>query len=79
MSEQKIPIVTSPGKSQSETTWSFHYPLSSYFSFLQNAGFVVQDLQEWCSDKESLGKAARWENRARKEFPLFMAIKAMHV
>lgn len=75
MSEQKIPIFTNPGQTQSESTLSFHHPLSDYFTFLQNAGFMVQGLEEWCSDKKSEGKAARWENRARKEFPLFMALK----
>ncbi len=77
MSEQKIPIFTNPGQAASEATLSFHHPVSSYFTFLQKAGFLVQGLEEWCSDKVSEGKAARWENRARKEFPLFMAIKAI--
>lgn len=76
MSPLNIPIFTNPGQSGSETTVSFHHPISAYFTFLQNAGFVVQGLEEWCSDKMSEGKVARWENRARKEFPLFMAIKA---
>lgn len=77
MSEQNIPIFTNPGQENTPTTVSFHHPLSSYFSFLQKAGFMVQGLEEWCSDKMSEGKAARWENRARKEFPLFMAICAV--
>lgn len=78
MSKLDIPIFTNPGQTASETTLSFHHPLSAYFTFLQNAGFMVQGLEEWCSDKMSEGKAARWENRARKEFPLFMAIKAVY-
>lgn len=78
MSPQNIPIFTNPGQAASETTVSFHNPLSAYFTFLQSAGFMVQGLEEWCSDKMSEGKAARWENRARKEFPLFMAIKAVN-
>jgi SAM-dependent methyltransferase len=77
MSQQQIPIFTNPGQSATESTLSFHHPLSSYFTFLQKAGFLVETLEEWCSDKVSEGKAARWENRARKEFPLFMAIKAV--
>lgn len=76
MSEQKIPITTHPGKQASPNTWSFHHPLSHYFAFLNDAGFVVETVEEWCSDKESQGKARAWENRARKEFPLFLAIKA---
>jgi ubiquinone/menaquinone biosynthesis C-methylase UbiE len=78
MSDMQIPIFTNPGQEASENTISFHHPLSAYFSFLQKAGFMVQGLEEWCSDKMSEGKAARWENRARKEFPLFMAITAVN-
>ncbi len=78
MSEQNIPIFTNPGQQDTSTTVSFHHPLSAYFSFFQNAGLLVQGLEEWCSDKMSEGKAARWENRARKEFPLFMAITVVN-
>lgn len=79
MSPQKIPITAHPGSEQSETTLSFHLPLSSYFAALTKAGFCVTALEEWCSDKVSTGKAAPWENRSRKEFPLFLAIKAKYV
>jgi hypothetical protein len=44
---------------------------------LRNAGFVITRIEEWTSDKESEGKAAKQENRARAEFPLFMAIQAL--
>ena len=74
LSNQKIPIQTHPGKSNSETTWSFHFPLSSYFTFFQKAGFIVSGIEEWVSDKKSSGGRARMENRARKEIPLFMQI-----
>jgi ubiquinone/menaquinone biosynthesis C-methylase UbiE len=73
MTPQKIPIVTHPGKDQ-ETTWSFHFPLSHYVSIAHEKGFVIEELQEWCSPKISTGKASTWENRARQEFPLFMAL-----
>src|SRR4029079_19587134 len=46
MSEQNIPIFTNPGQAASESTVSFHHPLSAYFGFLQNAGFMVQGLEE---------------------------------
>jgi ubiquinone/menaquinone biosynthesis C-methylase UbiE len=77
MTPQKIPIATHPGKSAHEQkeTISFHFPLSSYFQFLHESGFVVESLQEWCSDKVSTGKMASMENRARREFPLFLALK----
>lgn len=71
----KIPIVQKPSRElRSPITWSFHYPLSSYTSFLFETGFVIEKIEEWVSDKVSMGKAARMENRARMEFPLFMAL-----
>jgi SAM-dependent methyltransferase len=73
MSPQKIPIVTHPGKGSSQT-WSFHRPLSDYTKMAHQHGFVIESIEEWCSPKESSGGAARYENRARKEFPLFMAL-----
>jgi len=73
----KIPIAAHPGKKEkSEMTWSFHYPLSAYFHFLSDAGFSVSMVEEWVSPKHSTGKNAKMENRARAEFPLFLAIKA---
>ncbi len=76
LSPLKIPISTHPGQTNSPITWSFHLPISSYFSYLKTAGFVVTDLEEWTSDKESVGKHAKMENLSRKEFPLFLCIKA---
>lgn len=74
-SELKIPIDMHPGEKQKKLTWSFHHPLSFYFQLFKKHSLVVTDLQEWVSDKESEGKAARMENRARQEFPMFMAMQ----
>lgn len=76
LSTLKVPIVANPGAKRSEVTWSFHWPLQDLFSWLHNSGFVVEQLEEWVSDKSSEGKAAKMENRSRKEFPLFLAIRA---
>lgn len=76
LSPLKIPITMNPSQRQSATTWSFHLPLSAYTKMLTDHGFVITALEEWTSDKESVGKAAKMENRARSEFPLFLAIKA---
>ena len=73
MSPQKIPIITHPGKGGAQT-WSFHRPLSDYIAMGRRSGFVVEAIEEWCSPKKSDGPAARYEDRARREFPLFMAI-----
>jgi len=73
----KIPIQAHPslGK-RSPKTWSFHHPLTSYSQWLHEAGFVIELMEEWCSDKKSTGSKARMEDRSRKEFPLFLAIRA---
>lgn len=60
-------------------TWSYHHSLQDYSEMLHNAGFVISRIEEWTSDKESEGKAAKMENRARSEFPLFMAIQALKI
>lgn len=78
MTEQKVPIVMHPGHEVSEKTWTFHRPLSAYVKWLVEAGFVVAGLEEWSSNKVStLGYKAAAENRARVEFPLFLAIKIL--
>lgn len=74
---QRIPITAHPGKTQSPVTWSFHHPLQDYTTWLRQAGFAVTHLEEWISDKESEGKAAKAENRSRLEIPLFLCIHAV--
>jgi SAM-dependent methyltransferase len=84
MSALKIPITMHPacppslrsGVSGRGITWSFHYPLSAYTKMLSDNHFVIETLEEWTSDRESVGKAGRMENRSRAEFPLFLAIAA---
>lgn len=80
LSPLNIPIQAHPSKGeQSATTWSFHYPLSSYSQWLFEAGFAIELIEEWHSDKVSTGKAAKMENRARAEIPLFLAIRAIKI
>lgn len=79
LSALKIPIQAHPGEEKEAATWSFHYPISYYAKHLKEAGFVIETIEEWCSDKESTGRNAKRENRAREEFPLFMAILAKKV
>jgi len=76
LSPLKIPIQVHPGQKGGKEVWAFHYPLSMITRFLSAACFVIREIEEWTSDKKSSGAAARMENRARKEFPLFLAIKA---
>lgn len=78
LSPQKVPIQTNPGKGEeSAATISYHHPLSDYMDWLKREKFVVVGMEEWISDKKSEGGKARMEDRARKEFPLFLAISAV--
>jgi SAM-dependent methyltransferase len=77
LSPLSIPITAHPGKGQSSpVTWTFHYPVGQYVRWLSETGFATVDMEEWVSVKHSVGKAASMENRARAEFPLFLAVKA---
>jgi ubiquinone/menaquinone biosynthesis C-methylase UbiE len=70
-----IPIVMHPGKADSESTTSFHRSLQALTQAGFAAGLVLAGLQEWHSHKESQpGPRARAENRARREFPLFLGL-----
>ena len=78
MSSLEIPILMQPGqKSASTKTYSYHFSLTQISAFLRKAGFAISRLEEWCSNKTSEGGAAKMENRARNEFPLFLAIEAI--
>lgn len=79
-SPMKIPIQAHPSQGEhSVKTWSFHYPLANYTQWLFEAGFYIEIMEEWCSDKISTGKMAKIENRSREEFPLFLAIRAIKI
>jgi ubiquinone/menaquinone biosynthesis C-methylase UbiE len=84
MSEMQIPIITHPGKVQNEQllrdqdyTVMFHRPLSKIFEFLNKNHLYVSNLKELCSNKQSVGKRAKAENRARKEIPLFIMVEVV--
>lgn len=80
MTSLKIPIQTQPSKQElSQETWTFHFPLSYYTAQLKQAGFLLESIEEWCSDKKSTGKNAAMENRSRQEFPLFLTLVAKKV
>lgn len=72
-----IPIKTHPGQQDSkEETLSFHHALSTLSKFLYQEGFVIEQIEEWCSDKKSEGGRAKMEDLSRKEFPLFLTLVA---
>jgi ubiquinone/menaquinone biosynthesis C-methylase UbiE len=76
LSPMEIPINMNPSDRNSPITMSYHFPLSDYSKMLKEAGFLIEEIEEWTSDKESEGRAGRMENRSRAEIPLFMAIVA---
>lgn len=79
MSSQNIPIQTNPSKEdKSSVTYSYHHPLSTYALWLAKNRFAITAMEEWCSDKKSEGSRAKMEDRARKEFPLFLALLCQH-
>ena len=79
-SEFNIPIDMTPGsKENKKITWSFHRPIEYYSKILFKGGFVIEFIEEWLSEKTSVGKAAKMENTARNEFPMFMCIVAKKI
>jgi ubiquinone/menaquinone biosynthesis C-methylase UbiE len=74
---RKTPIVTHPGSAPDVYTWTFHKPIEAYVKSLRNAGLLIDALEEWPSHKTSQpGPRAAAENAARKEIPMFLALRA---
>lgn len=78
LSESAEEIDMDPGKeSNKRTTISFHRPLQLYIKVLAKHGFGVVGFEEWISNKKSQsGPRQKAEDIARKEFPLFLMVKA---
>ena len=77
LSETNVPILTPPFANKTSFTVTYHRPLQSYIAALSLAGFALDGLEEWISNKKSQpGKRAKAENRSRKEIPLFLALRA---
>jgi len=79
LSPLEIPINAHPGLKDSSLTWTYHAPLSYYTQAIKDGGMVITDIEEWTSDKKSVGKSGKAENRARAEFPMFLAIRAIKI
>jgi len=77
LSETSYQIQMHPGSDPSATTLSYHRPLQLYMKELAKHGFVLAGIEEWISHRTSeKGPRAEAEDRARKEFPLFLMLKA---
>ncbi len=81
LSEMKIPIDMRPFKEPGRAvTWTYHRPIGAYVNSLAQSGLWTDALEEWPSHRTSQpGPRAKAENRARAEFPLFLAIRAVRV
>lgn len=74
-------IVMNPGAVSSGAkpvvTFTHHRALSVYVNALASAGLMVDQMEEWPSLRQSQpGPRAAAENRARREIPMFLAIRA---
>jgi SAM-dependent methyltransferase len=78
LSHMKIPILVSYKKNNNiKPIISNHFPIKTLSEYLYNAGFYIERIDEWISDKKSTGSKAKMEDEARDQFPLFMAICAI--
>ena len=78
LSPRKVPIVTHPGSDPHHYTWTFHKPIEAYVKAMRQAGLLIDAMEEWPSHKTSAsGPRASAENLARREIPMFMAIRAI--
>lgn len=77
LSEIKIDIEQNPHRTQkSIVTTTFHRPLQWYMKLFKKHGFAITAMEEWISHKSSQsGPKKEMEDRARKEFPLFLAVE----
>lgn len=78
LSSSKERIDMAPGSAGGAYTVSFHRSLQDYMKALRGAGFSLTQLEEWISHKKSQpGARQKAEDRARKEFPLFLCAEAI--
>lgn len=82
LSPRSDQIVMNPGAvSKGEepiTTTTHHRPIGRYVEACAQAGLAVDALEEWASQRVSEdGPRADAENKARREIPMFLAIRAV--
>ncbi len=76
LSEVTTEIDMHPGQKKLETTVSFHRSLQWYFKMLRKSGLGVVKCEEWISHREpTKGPRFAAEDKARKEFPLFLFLE----
>jgi 23S rRNA pseudouridine1911/1915/1917 synthase len=82
LSAGQSPIVMNPGEvargRAPVTTVTFHRPIQTYINAFAKAGLLVDAMEEWPSLRMSQpGPRAAEENRARREIPMFLAIRGV--
>jgi SAM-dependent methyltransferase len=62
------------------TTMTYHRPLQTYVQAFAQAGLLLDAIEEWASVRMSEpGPRATAENRARREIPMFVALRGVRV
>lgn len=82
LSSDASKIVMNPGEAAhgkpEVVTMTYHRPIQDYVSTLADAGLHLTALEEWVSNRSSQpGPRAVEENRARREIPMFLALRAV--
>jgi 23S rRNA pseudouridine1911/1915/1917 synthase len=82
LSVGQTPIVMNPGAvargQAAVTTMTFHRPIQAYVNAFAKAGLLVDAMEEWPSLRVSQpGPRAAEENRARREIPMFLALRGV--
>jgi 23S rRNA-/tRNA-specific pseudouridylate synthase/SAM-dependent methyltransferase len=77
-------IVMNPGEvargKGAITTVTYHRPVEHYVRAFSRAGLLLDALEEWASLRVSQpGPRAAEENRARREIPMFLALRGVRV
>lgn len=77
MSSLDISIDMNPGSIRNKKqTQSFHRPLQVYSKSFMRHGLSITKIEEWISHKKSQdGPRQMAEDKARKEFPMFMCLE----
>ena len=81
MSPLSLPIRTHPGQvANTSSTTSFHRPMNHYLNALGATGLAVVGCEELCSHRRGTqGIRSSAEDRAAKEFPVFMVLTAVRL
>ena len=81
MTPLSLPIRTHPGQEDStSSTTTFHRPLHTYINILGQQGFGIVGCAELCSHRRgTIGVRSGAEDRAAKEFPVFMVLTAVRL